>query len=932
MKERHTPNPTTNDSLIEPALEPRRSFLQLFATAIIPLLLLGFFFLPSANSNFRYAYRDVASYYYPLFEQIQKSWDAGIPPLWNPYVNLGQPLAGDPTASVFYPGKLLFFLSSSGLLSFALCFKLYLWLHVALAFYTASRLARILGVSKIGATISGMSYAFSGQIFFQYTNVVYLVGAAWAPLHYVYALAFFREKTFHKRLSAVCKLSAVLAITILGGEPQIVYLTLITSTIMSFSLKQVPPLSESEKKRRLPLKITLAAKFLISTTLLTFLLGAVQILPSMELVKRSTRANEGDVRSLWDIPRSLANMNTDKSTRVPSQKKLYREILCQDFSAGGRSESIYRFSVGPWRWLEFIFPNIGGRQYPQNSRWFEIFPEEISLWSPSLYFGIAPFTLALAAARVRRRSPTDSVNVKATWLALFGLLGALGGYGFGWLFHLIGDIANGQPISRVFRDGDPLGGVYWFLTLLVPKFAAFRYPAKLATLTAVGFSILAGIGWDAEKYSRRFKRVVVVVLCAAIIGEVVTLFFGSNLFDKIQTLPNPLFGPFQAKLAFKTTLNAFLQTTVALLVFSALLSFLKSTEQNNLNETRRHLITAGILIAIASDLYAANSWLVVVAPTKLFETKSSVVGKLTTKVTPPRLYRSPVWFPPIFQTNSSSRRIEERVLWDVETLYPTYPCAKGIAMLDVRGAFMEKEFAQFVDAAASGANLDEELAFLGVVGIIGPQFWTQRISPSSKEQAFSLPLDWRVEYKQLNVSASRAALFRHNELIPTSEKDHVDYLKYSSNELALLVTTSETSDLIIPEQYWPDWKVAIIPLGEKAISELQSNRQNLKELEKIIASLKSSQKVTLATSNPAFGFLRKTLVPKGKSCVVMSYSPKALYVGGYVSLLTWFTLALTKTRRLALNRLRNFRQNPSRKENGVNSKRLFQLKDELGKK
>ena len=238
-----------------------------------------------------------------------------------------------------------------------------------------------------------------------------------------------------------------------------------------------------------------------------------------------------------------------------------------------------------------------------------------------------------------------------------------------------------------------------------------------------------------------------------------------------------------------------------------------------------------------------------------------------------------------------------------------------------------------IDAYAKTVDdLDEELAFLGVVGIIGPQFWTQRISPSSKEQAFSLPLDWRVEYKQLNVSASRAALFRHNELIPTSEKDHVDYLKYSSNELALLVTTSETSDLIIPEQYWPDWKVAIIPLGEKAISELQSNRQNLKELEKIIASLKSSQKVTLATSNPAFGFLRKTLVPKGKSCVVMSYSPKALYVGGYVSLLTWFTLALTKTRRLALNRLRNFRQNLRRKENGVNSKRLLQLKDELGKK
>ena len=877
-----------------PRLKTSALFLRRAFASLIPLLLLCAFFLPSAKSGLRYAYRDVASYYYPLFEQIQKSWESGVPPLWNPYINLGQPLAGDPTASIFYPGKLLFLLSSANLLSFAFCFKLYLWLHVALAFYSASRLARTLGVSVVGATLSGISFAFSGQVLFQYTNVVYLVGSAWAPLHYVYAIAFFRGKTISKKIAAICKLSVVLAVTILGGEPQIVYLTLLSSTIIGGVFQRLSAESRPCKKHRVIRKITLATSFLIGTVALSSLLGAVQILPSFELAERSTRENEKDARSLWDLPKASESSLKNGQISCLQQKEFYKGLLCQDFSTGGRSESIYRFSVGPWRWLEFLFPNIGGKQYPQNSRWFEIFPEELALWTPSLYFGVVPFALALAAARIKRRSPVESARVAASWLSIFGLLGALGGYGVVWLFHVIESLASGSSISPVFRNGDPVGGLYWLLTLVAPKFAAFRFPAKLATVTAVGFSLLAGIGWDTEKYSRRFTYVCRTVLYLALIGEVVAIAVGKKIFNGVEIPPNPLFGPFQAELAAQSMFKAFAQTAIVLITFSLPLTFLKRTKTCKPNGAKRIIAIAGLLIVVAIDLYVANSWLVVTAPTKLFERHSNIVEELTVDDnTPPlRVYRSPIWFPPIFQTHSSPKRIEERILWEVETLYPLYSSAKGVAILDVRAAFMEKEFAQFIDAAATETNLGEELAFLDVYGVLGPQFWTKRVLPENDNQITNEPFDWRVDFKKVGVPATRASLVRNNTLVATSKNDSVDILKYSLNEVVFLVTASEASEVIVSEQYWPDWKVALIPVGKETLEAIQPHRQDAKLIDEILSSLRTSPNAALGTIEPAFGFLRKTRVPKGQTCVIMSYCPKLLYIGGTISLSTWLSLAL----------------------------------------
>ena len=87
------------------------------------------------------------------------------------------PLAGDNTASLFYPGKLLFALP----LDFTLRYNLYIVAHVALAAWGAFVLPRRWGASELGAGISALSYAFGSSVLFQTCNVIYLVGAAWLP-------------------------------------------------------------------------------------------------------------------------------------------------------------------------------------------------------------------------------------------------------------------------------------------------------------------------------------------------------------------------------------------------------------------------------------------------------------------------------------------------------------------------------------------------------------------------------------------------------------------------------------------------------------------------------------------------------------------------------------------------------------------------------
>ena len=188
-------------------------------TSILILICFGALFLvcyaPALLLDRQFGNRDAGHYYYPLNKRVQAEWNAGRWPLWEPEENAGMPLLGNPTAAVFYPGKLVF-----AILPYAWGARVYIVAHSALAFMNMLILMRSWGTSWFGAALSAMAYAFGAPILLQSSNAIYLIGAAWLPLG---AHAVDQWIRLGRRWGLL-ELAIVLSMQLLGGDPQAAYL------------------------------------------------------------------------------------------------------------------------------------------------------------------------------------------------------------------------------------------------------------------------------------------------------------------------------------------------------------------------------------------------------------------------------------------------------------------------------------------------------------------------------------------------------------------------------------------------------------------------------------------------------------------------------------------------------------------------------------
>lgn len=215
-------------------------FLTVFAAALLP--------------GTQFCFRDVGDFYYPLLRSIHEQWRSGLVPLWNPYENLGQPLAGNPTSAVFYPLQLIFFLP----FSFGVCFKIYILIHLPIAFAGLFLLARHWNRSVKASVFAAATYTFCAPVFSQYSNPIFLIGAAWlpwgiwagsvllrnAPVSFDFFRFIFFRRTAEKNTEsdnqsgneaikaarprsnsrrAIALLAVILALTVFGGDPQTAY-------------------------------------------------------------------------------------------------------------------------------------------------------------------------------------------------------------------------------------------------------------------------------------------------------------------------------------------------------------------------------------------------------------------------------------------------------------------------------------------------------------------------------------------------------------------------------------------------------------------------------------------------------------------------------------------------------------------------------------
>ena len=334
---------------------------------------------------------------------------------------------------------------------------------------------------------------------------------------------------------------------------------------------------------------------------------------------------------------------------------------------------------------EFIWPACYGRQFPENTRWIEVFYARFSnwllrhtrhldrqtleqieqllpveydpetdaakyqeyIWVPTIYGGGLLFLLALSAFSLRGSDPNTRW---LSWSALLLVLASLGRW----------------------------GGVYVLMVHALPFFDTFRYPSKLLTPAALMISLLAATAFDhllQGSYTRRVRRIAVASAVLTLVALVAWYWLREPLIrvwsQSIVARATSHYGPLRSG-------SAWTMTSFALghaLAVSASLAALAWWAAGR----RARIPLAVLLVTIASgDLYAANGWLLVIAPQEEIDRPPRALSIIQADAARRglsqsfRIYRAAEFSPRAWWTTSSPTRDIEIFRWEKDTLQPKY--------------------------------------------------------------------------------------------------------------------------------------------------------------------------------------------------------------------------------------------------------------------
>ena len=598
-------------------------------------------------------YRDASHFYYPLFLYLHSCFQAGELPFWTPYLNLGFPLAANPTTALFYPPSWILALPIPAWLAF----DAYIIGHVILAAGTMLFLVRRWGRSVSAGLIAAISYAFGGIVLFQYSNLPYLVSAAWLPLG-VYGI----ERALRtRRFYFVCLSGMGLALMTLGGDVQTAYNLGILALMLAliFALKARKS-AKDEKSESSAVPHTGKRRYILNTVLVLagiaiwgFILAAIQLLPTAELTFNSDRSESN-------------NSMTATETR-------------------------YAFSVPPWRVLEFAVPEVYGRQFPIYQRWIDAIPgSDVAFWVPSLYMGTVPFFLACLSMTFYRSS---SRRVWISWIVVFALLASMGRFSVGYLIQSIGYWTGADYTQRV---SSGWGGLYWFLTSIFPGYAMFRYPAKWLTVAAMGISVLSAYGWDRLWADSQFRYRITVCLGVTAIAIIAWYFIAPVVLPLFtEGLCNIQYGPYQAESRDISTFTLQFASAFLLIGVCCLLK----------NQSSRRLSAALILVFVILDLSVCSQRLLTPIPASIFDSKAVEWSSPCRRI----CLLGNNWLPMAFRETGSINRESELAKWNRDSFFAYNGLYQHTTTMRYGGTFMLKNYAQFLrDGAGRGVSAEKE--------------------------------------------------------------------------------------------------------------------------------------------------------------------------------------------------------------------------------
>jgi hypothetical protein len=429
--------------------------------AVLAATVAGLFF-DAVGPDCVFAYRDSLHFYPPLYKLVREEWLAGRVPLWNPLLNCGQPLAAMGTAGAFYIPQLVL----TAILPDGVSLNVFCIAHLAVAATGAYCLARHQGCSRPAATVAGLAYGFCGSVFLQIYNPIYAAGAVWL-VWAVYAGLRLLERG---RLRDGLFLAAAVAMAVYCGDPQAAYHAGIVLGLVWLC-----------RPARSWRRLGLVAAAGVAGGLLAF----VQVALTAEFMRGTSRGTHIVPHSIWEIPAFLARPAAERAGL-----HWYDVFIGRPPAGDSHYAEIYAFSVFPWRMLELVWADFSGTTF---YRWPVMLGVDTpGPWVNSLYAGVVPAAAAIAvvfAARGRWR-PRRMWCVVLGWAAF----ASLGGLGIVGLARNLAVIATGRWQEFGYRAGDEVGGLCWALSILLPGYGGFRYPAKWMTVFALALSQLAGGG------------------------------------------------------------------------------------------------------------------------------------------------------------------------------------------------------------------------------------------------------------------------------------------------------------------------------------------------------------------------------------------------------------------------------------------------------
>ena len=190
--------------------------------------------------------------------------------------------------------------------------------------------------------------------------------------------------------------------------------------------------------------------------------------------------------------RFLRRSNRWHRAQIEQLPNTLSRSLIGELRPGSSADATYQFSQPPWSIAELFFPNVMGKPFPTHQRWSDTLPAAERIWTPSVYAGVLTVLLALSQFRLWGR------RKRHVWLCRIGVFFAIASFGWFGVVWALNEVVAVAGLSELeiggIKIGPQVGGLYWFMVTLLPKYFMFRYPAKLFMIASLMISVLAVLG------------------------------------------------------------------------------------------------------------------------------------------------------------------------------------------------------------------------------------------------------------------------------------------------------------------------------------------------------------------------------------------------------------------------------------------------------